>query len=97
MKKEDLFQVEFSEDGRMGIEFSEDFLSSSLEEQGLALEDFLRKKNLEPSSMQEVNKAMAHNEITIIVTEIMLAKLKRGERIERGTDIDISLDELMAE
>ena len=95
MKTEDLFCVEFSQDGSLGVEFSEDFLSSSHEEQLKALEAFFWKKSLEPSPTQEVNNAMAQHEITIILAESLMARLKRGERIERDADIDISLEDLM--
>ncbi|MBE9582065.1 MAG: hypothetical protein IMF18_10650, partial [Proteobacteria bacterium] len=62
MKTEDLFRVEFSEDGNLGVEFSEDFLSSSQEEQIQALEAFFWRKTLEPSPTQEVNSTMAQHE-----------------------------------
>ncbi|MBN1840886.1 MAG: hypothetical protein JW883_01220 [Deltaproteobacteria bacterium] len=94
METEDLFRVEFSEDGSLGVEFSEDFLSSSQEEQIQALEAFFWRKTLEPSPTLEVNKAMTEHEITIIVAETILAKLKRGERLERDSNIDISWEEL---
>jgi|GEM_PF-6627033 len=94
MKTGDLFRVEFSEDGNLAVEFSEDFLSSSHDDQIQALEVFFWKKTLGPSPILEVNKAMTEHEITIIVAEAMLAKLKRGERLERDSAIDISWDEL---
>jgi hypothetical protein len=87
--------VEFSEDGSLGVQFSEDFLSSSLEEQIQSLEAFFWEKTLEPSPTQEVNKEMTQHEITIILAQAMLAKLKRGERIDSDTHMDISLEELM--
>lgn len=96
MVTEDVLCVEFSEDGSLGVEFSEDFLSSSLEEQIQGLEAFFWKKTLEPSPTQEVNKEMTQHEITIILAQAMLAKLKAGERIESDTHIDISLEELMS-
>ena len=86
---EDLVRVEFSEDGSLGVEFSESFLSSSHEEQIEALEAFFWRKTLEPSDAQEVNKAMTEHEIMMIVAETVLAKLKRGERLDRDGNIDI--------
>jgi flagellar capping protein FliD len=95
MGTEDVLCVQFSEDGSLGVEFSEDFLSSSLEEQIQSLEAFFWEKTLEPSSTQEVNREMTQHEITIILAQAMLAKLKRGERIDGDTHMDISLEELM--
>ena len=95
MGTEDVLGVEFLEDGSLGVEFSEDFLSSSLEEQIQSLEAFFWEKTLEPSPTQEVNKEMTQHEITIILAQAMLAKLKRGERIESDMHMDISLGELM--
>ena len=94
METEDLFRVEFLEDGDLGVEFSEGFLSSSQDDQLQAVEAFFWKKTLEPSPTLEVNKAMTEHEITIIVAETILAKLKRGERLERDSNIDISWEEL---
>jgi hypothetical protein len=94
MNTEDLFRVEFSED-TVGVEFSEDFLSLSREEQIEALQAFRSKRMLEPFSTQDVSKEAAKGEIAMILAETLLTKLKRGERIEKGSTIDISLDELM--
>jgi len=96
METEDVFCVELTENGSIGVVFSEHFLSSSLEEQIQALEAFFWKQTLGPSPTQEVNEEMTRHEITIILAEIMLGKLKSGERLEGDTDIDISLEELMS-
>lgn len=93
METEDLFRVEFSEDGNLGVEFSEDFLSSSQDDQLQAVEAFFWKKMSEPA--QDVSAAAAKNEIVIILAEALLGKLKRGERIDKDSDIDISLEEIM--
>jgi hypothetical protein len=94
MNTEDLFYLEFSGDGGIEVAFSEAFLSFSREEQVQALEAFFSKKMSEPFSAEDIGKAAAKEEITIILAESLLAKLKRGERIERDTNIDISLEEL---
>lgn len=91
----DLLVVRFADDGKLGIELSEDFLSLSLEDQLKAMEAFFLKRNLEPSSFLEVNREMAEHEVTLVVTECLIAKLKKGERLGKDTDIEISLDELM--
>lgn len=96
MNMEDLIRVEFSEDGGLGVRFSESFLSSSHEEQLQALEAFFWKKTLEPSTTHQVDKAMTEHEIMMIVAETLLAKLRRGERLERDSNIDILLEDLMA-
>ena len=96
METEDVFCVEFTENGSLGVLFSEHFLSSSLEEQIQALEAFFWKKTLEPSSAQEVNLEMTRHEVTIILAEVILAKLKSGERLERDTQLDLSFDEIMS-
>jgi hypothetical protein len=91
----DLLVVTFADDGKWDIQLSEDFLSSSLEDQLQALEAFYWRKNLEPSSTLEVNSEMTEHEFTLVVTECLITKLKRGERLGNDTDIEISLDEFM--
>ena len=95
METEKPFRAEFSEDGSVSVEFSEKFLSLSHAEQVQALEAFLWRKTLEPSPTPDVDEAMAHHEITIILAESLLAKLRRGERIEKNADIEISIGDLM--
>ncbi len=90
----DLFVVRFSDDGSMGIEFSEEFLSLSLEDQLKAMEAFWGKKNMVAFSSLEVNREMTEHELTLVVLECLLAKLKRGEHIRKDTDIKISMDDL---
>lgn len=95
MTRDDPFRLEFSEDGSLGVEFSHDFVSLSHEEQIETLEAFFWKKMWESAPTQDVNKAMAQHEMTIIFAESFLAKLKRGEPLEKDADIDLSLEDLM--
>ncbi len=97
MESKDLFHLEFSENGSLSIEFSGDFLSLSQEEQLRALESFFWEKTWEPSPTEEVSETMAQHEIRVIVAETLLAKLKRGERIEADADIDISFGDLFVD
>lgn len=97
MEAKNLFRIEFPEEGGLGIEFSDDFVSLSQEEQIRALESFFWEKTSEPSPAQGVDEAMAQHEIAMVIVEALLAKLKRGERIEEGADLDISLGDLMRE
>jgi hypothetical protein len=96
LNKEDPFRVEFSGDDSIGVEFSDQFLSLSVEGQIQALEALFSEKMSKPISTQDVSKAAAENEIVIIFLEILLARLKRGERIENDSDINVSISELIA-
>ena len=94
MGKDDVFRVVFSDDKTFGVEFSDEFIDSSLEEQMEVLKALLREKHLAPFSAEDVGRTDAENEIMIILLETFLAKLRRGERIERGTDIGINFEDL---
>lgn len=95
METKDLFRLAFSEEGGVRVQFLEDFLSLPLEKQIEAMEDFFWKKTWEPSPRQ-VNDAMTQHELTIILAESLLAKLKRGVRLDENSDIEISIGELMS-
>jgi len=58
------------------------------------LKALLREKHLAPFSAEDVGRTDAENEIMIILLETFLAKLRRGERIERGTDIRMDFEDL---
>ena len=94
MGKDDAFRVVFSEDKNFGMEFSDEFLASSIEKQMEVLKALLREKMVAPVSAEDVSKTAAENEIMIILLETFLAKLRRGERIERDTSIGIFLEDL---
>jgi hypothetical protein len=94
MNTEGLFHLEFSEDGGIDVAFSEEFLSLSREAQLHTLEAFFSETVSKPCA-QEVDRAAAEEEITILLAQSLLAKLKRGERIEKEAKLDISLEELM--
>ncbi|MBW1771178.1 MAG: hypothetical protein JRJ17_08530 [Deltaproteobacteria bacterium] len=94
MGKDDGFRVVFSDDKTFGVEFSDEFIDSSLEEQMEVLKALLREKHLTPFSAEDVGRTDAENEIMVILLETFLAKLRRGERIERGTDIGIDFADL---
>jgi hypothetical protein len=94
MNKDDAFRIVSSEDEGFGVEFSEEFLDSSVEEQMEQLKALLREKMDLPASDQDLSTTMAENEITIILIETFLAKLRRGERIQENTQIDLDFDAL---
>ena len=94
MGKDDAFRVVFSEDKNLGMEFSDEFLASSIEKQMEVLKALLREKHVAPVSAEDVSRMDAENEIMIILLETFLAKLRRGERIEGGTDIGIVFEDL---
>lgn len=94
MGKDDAFHVVFSEDEEFRVEFSDEFLASSVEEQTKALKALLRKSLEAPVFTSDVSKTAAENEIIIVLLETFLAKLRRGERIEGATDIDVYLEDL---
>ncbi len=94
--KEVPFKVHFEDDNSLGVEFEDGFLSLPQDKQLEAIEGFYGEKMSEPYSAEDVSRSAARNEMTIILAETILAKLKRGERIEKGSDIDISLEELMS-
>lgn len=96
MPRNDPFRLELSEDESLSVEFSHEFVSLSHAEQIETLEAFFWKKMQEPAPTQDVNKAMAQHEMTIIFAESFLAKLKRGERLDNDADIDLSLEDLMS-
>jgi hypothetical protein len=92
--KDDALKIVFSEDRDFGVEFSDEFLASSVEEQTEALKALLRKRLESAFSTQDVSTSAAENEIAILLLETFLAKLRRGERIEKGTDIGMYLEDL---
>jgi uncharacterized protein YeaO (DUF488 family) len=94
MAQNDSLRVVFSEDEKFSVEFSDEFLASSVEEQTKALKALLRKSLEAPVSTLDVSKTAAENEIVIVLLETFLAKLRRGERIEGATDIGIYLEDL---
>ncbi|UCD86950.1 MAG: hypothetical protein JSV01_04050 [Desulfobacterales bacterium] len=94
MEQNDSLRVVFSEDKKFSVEFSDAFLASSVDEQMNALKALLRKRLETPVFTQDVNEAAAENEIVIVLLETFLAKLRRGERIKRDTDIGVYLEDL---
>ena len=94
MAQDDALRVVFSDDGKLGVEFSDEFLASSVEEQTKALKALLRKSMEAPSYTVEITRAAAENEIIIVLLETFLAKLRRGERIEEDTGVGIYLEDL---
>jgi hypothetical protein len=94
MAQDDALRVLFSEDGKLGVEFSDEFLASSVDEQMEALKALLRKRLEAPVFTQDVNEAAAENEIIIVMLETFLAKLRRGERIKKDTAVGIYLEDL---
>ena len=94
MGKDDAFRIVFSEDKRLGVEFSDEFLASSLEEQMERLKALLREKHMAPFSAEDVSQTAAEHEIMIVLIEVFLAKLRRGERIEKDTSVGMSLQDL---
>lgn len=95
MTRNDPFWVEFSEDNRVQVEFSDEFLSSSREEQIKAMEAFFRQKTLEPYSTLDVSRDAVKHEVTIVLVESILANLRRGEPVHRDGRIDVSLEDLV--
>ena len=94
MGKDDAFRVVFSEDKNFGMEFSDEFLASSIEKQMETLKALLREKLMAPVSAEDVSQTAAENEIMIILIEVFLGKLRRGERIEKDTSVGMSLQDL---
>ena len=94
MGKKDHFRIAFSEDKAFAVEFSDEFLSSSVDGQMDMLKALLREKLAVPFSGEDVSLGAAENEIAIVLIETFLAKLRRGERIEKDTKIDMSLQDL---
>jgi hypothetical protein len=94
MEQNDSLRVVFSEDKKFSVEFSDGFLASSVDEQMNALKALLRKRLETPVFTQDVNETTAENEIVIVLLETFLAKLRRGERIKRDTDIGVYLEDL---
>jgi hypothetical protein len=94
MAQDDALRVLFSEDGKLGVVFSDEFLASSVEEQMEALKALLREKQMAPFYAEDVSQAAAENEIMIILIEVFLGKLRRGERIEKDTSVGMSLQDL---
>jgi len=89
------FTIHFADDNSVAVEFENGFLSLSQDKQLEAIEGFYRKKMSEPLFATDVSRSAAENEMTIILAETILAKLKRGEMIEKDSGIEISLEELM--
>lgn len=94
MGKDEAFCVVFSEDKNFGMEFSDEFLGMSVEKQMETLKALLREKHLAPVSAENVSKTVAESEIIIILLESLLAKLRRGERIEMDTSVGVFLEDL---
>jgi hypothetical protein len=94
MAQDEALRVIFSEDGKLGVEFSDKFLASSVDEQMKALKALLRKRLEAPAFTQEINETVAENEIVIVMLETFLAKLRRGERIKKDTAVGIYLEDL---
>ncbi len=94
MGQDDSLRVVFSEDKKLSVEFSDAFLAASVDEQMDALKALLRKRLEAAGFIQDVDEAAAENEIVIVLLETFLAKLRRGERIKRDTDIGVYLEDL---
>ena len=94
MSKEPPFEVVFSEENQIGIDLSDDFVALSTEEQLKVIEAFFWEKTLEQQKAYDVSADNYKHEITIILAECIMAKLKRGERFERGTQVDIDFNVL---
>ena len=94
MEKDDACRIVFSKDTDFSVEFSDEFLDASVEEQMEMLKALLRDRLAPPVSAQQVTENAAENEITILLLESMLAQLRRGERIEADTKIGVFLDDL---
>jgi hypothetical protein len=96
MGQEDAFHITFSEEGNLGVVFSDEFLSASVEGQTELLKVLLREKMFSPreSEGDGVSRADAEHEITIILLETFLSKLRSGEHIDKDTEISLNFDEL---
>jgi hypothetical protein len=95
VKKKDPFSVEFTDDNRVGITLSEEFLSLSAKEQTKRMREFFWQKTSEPDSVEDIGRESVRKEVTIILAETLLNKLTRGEILDGETKINISLEELM--
>ncbi len=95
MDKKVPFTIHFADDNSVEVEFEDGFLSLSQDEQLESIDGFYRKKMSEPLSTTDVSRSAAENEMTMILAESILAKLKCGERIEKDSGIEISLEKLM--
>ena len=94
MASADTFRIVFSEDNTLSVEFSDEFLDSSLEVQMDFLKALLRERLGAPFSAQDVSKEAAENEISIVLLESFIAQLRRGERIQKGASVGLSLEDL---
>jgi hypothetical protein len=94
MEKDDACRIVFSEDTGFSVEFSDEFLGASVEGQLEQMKAALRERMAVPVSDQDISRAAADNEITILLIETFLAKLRRGERIEKDTNIELDFDAL---
>ena len=89
MLQDHAFRIIFSEDEQFGVEFSEQFLCASVEDQTEQLKALLREKMALPVSGENISRAAAENEIAILLIETFLAKLRHGERIQKDTAIGL--------
>ena len=94
MGKDDALHIEFSKNMDFSMEFSDEFLAASLEEQMEMLKALLRDRLAAPTSSQDVSEEAAENEITIVLLEACLAKLRQGERIQKDTSVGVFMDDL---
>jgi hypothetical protein len=94
MDKNDACSITFSKDMDFKMEFSDEFLDASLEEQMDILKALLRDRLAAPFSAQDVSEGAAQNEITIVLLEACLGKLRLGERIEKDTNVGVFFDDL---
>jgi hypothetical protein len=93
--KEAPFRVVFSEENRLAVKLSGDFLALSMEEQLKAMEAFYWQKMSETQSAFDVSKDAVKHEMTMVLAQSMLANLKRGEPVERNGQIKFNLEDLM--
>lgn len=89
------FRVRVSDDNHIGVEFSEEFLSLSPEEQVKAMETFFWQKNQESRSAFDVGEDTVKHEITIALAQGMLASLKRGEPVQIDGKINFNIEDLV--